>query len=201
MDDHPAMRRGRMTATSRAALLATALALVLAAPAAAYDETDAARARVAETGESDVVAVWHEPAVVQPSTQWHGFIQFAPGANVTAVRYQICHVGYSCFAPPTPAQRVNATTWTFDTNHYLAAGSNRPVDWQAGWRVGMKFILDQSTPHGALETAFPNGTANPDSLEFHYLAFNMPPAAKNSPAVAPALAIGILLLAAALRRR
>jgi len=82
----------------------------------------------------------------------------------------------------------------------LAAGSRRPVEWQAGWRVGVKFILNQTTRLGPVETAFPNGTENPDSLEFHYLAFDMP-ATKASPAPGPMAAVALLAVAATLKRR
>jgi hypothetical protein len=174
--------------------------LLLVAPVAAYSEADAPNVRFAETGRDEVIRVWHEPEVVAPGTHWRGFIEFKPDTEVAGILYQICHIGYSCFAPPTPAQRLNGTTWTFDTNDYLAAGSGHPVSRQPGWRVGMRFVLNEKRDGESIETSLPDGTANPDDLEYHYLAFDMPAAEKKSPAAAVGLGI-VILLAAVVRRR
>ena len=95
--------------------------LLLAVPVAAYEEAEA------PSVDARIALVGHAPETVTPGTQWEGTIQFVPGHNVTAVRYQICKVGLSCFAGPTLAEQVNATTWRFDTNDYTVLG--RLIDW------------------------------------------------------------------------
>ncbi len=186
---------------AKSALAATVVILLLAVPAAAYDEAEAAQVRLAETGRDDVVAVWHEPAIVQPGTQWHGFIRFAPEANVTLVLFQLCRVGYNCFAPPTPAQRLDDATWGFDTQDYIPPGSDRPIDWKAGWRVGVQFVLNQSTPDGPMQTVFPNATEDPGDIENHYISFNMPAPKKTTPSPGPGVFVLVLAAATLLRRR
>lgn len=193
--DHP-------VAVQRSALFLLA-ALVVAAPTAlAHDEADAPMLR------EDVEAVWHEPEVPQPGTQWEGFIRFEEGHNVTGVAYQICRVDASayCFAPPTPARPVDGRTWTFNTSDYKA--NDRPVQWGiedgTPWRVGMKFILDHTDDTNG---AFPHGVdfSDPECEELgfqacnetHYLAFDMPgakPAGNDAP-VHPLLAIAAVALA------
>lgn len=170
----------------------TVLAVMVlgALPAGAYNESEAAQVRLMEDHRSDVVRVWHEPPTVQPGTQWRGFIQFSVGNAMENVSYQICRVGFSCFAPPTPADRLNATTWTFDTNRYLSASSRQPVSWEAGWRVGMRFVLSERLPNGTLASdGFPKGLANDTNLEYHYLAFDMPPAPPKRGVPGPSLTV------------
>lgn len=173
--------------------------------ALAYDEDEAPRVRLEQASKADVVAVWHTPSTVMPGQQWQGFIRFLPPHGVENAHYQICRVGYSCFAPPAPAQRINETTWSFDTKDYLPPGG-RPIDWQAGWRVGTQFILSERLANGTLvQYKFPAGdTGDPlvsaAALEDHYFAFDMPAPSQGAPS--PAVAASIIAVAlVALRRR
>lgn len=165
----------------------------------AYPESEAPRVRMLERGMDDVVAVWHEPEIVQPGTQWNGFIQFREGHGITEVTFQICDVGRVCFAPPVQVERINETTWMFDTNAYQKQGE--PINYQSGWRLGTQFVLTERMPNGTVETyKFPQGIENPDDLEYHYFAFDMPAEAKGTPAPG-ILGIMTLMTAVALRRR
>lgn len=178
------------------------LSLLTVLPTAmAYPESDAALVRLKETGKDDVLRVWHEPQIVEPGTQWRGYIQFAERHGIQSVRYQICRVGSSCFAPPTLADRLNETTWTFHTQDYRQAGNGQPVSWEAGWRLGMRFVINETTPEGAMETSLPEGLERPDDLEYHYLAFDMPPAGGRA-APGSGLLLGLAALGlAGLRRK
>ena len=188
----------------RAALALGAL-LLAAAPAAAWDETEAAALR------SDVLWTWHEPEVPAPHTQWRGFIQLHPASNVTEVHYQVCRVGQACFAPPTAATEGGQRVFSFDTRGYLANG--RPVDYQAGWRLGVKWFLGEQLGNGTVRTEeFPHGPdlASPECAgdaamacaEQHYFVFTMGgDAAKPSPGVGLAALCGLLSVAVLLRRR
>jgi hypothetical protein len=178
---------------------AVALAALQAVPsAAAYDESEAPSLR------PDVLRVWHEPEAPQPHTQWRGFLQMRPSSNVTEAHYQVCRVGQACFAPPTPAGRLDDGTFAFDTSGYLANG--RPVDYQAGWRLGVKWFLTE--PNATAE--FPKGPdlASPECAgdaamrcsESHYFVFTMGGEA-GRPAPGPGLAALALVPAAALLRR
>lgn len=175
-------------------------ALLLLAPLAeAYPESDAARVRFIESGKDDVLRVWHEPEVVEPGTQWNGFIQFKPGHAIEGVQYQICDVGRVCFAPPHDATRLNDTTWTFDTNDYRQQG--RPIRYEAGWRLGVAYILEERLANGTLTySTLPEGLENPNDLEYHYLAFDMPPPRRDTPAPGLLAVLGVLSVAVAWRR-
>jgi len=154
--------------------------LVLAAPAAAYEEHEAPRVRVVERGDDDVVAVWHEPEIVQPGTQWNGFVRFREGHGILNVSFQVCDVGRVCFAAPVEAERLDNDTWTFDTDNYRSLG--KPIHYKAGWRLGTQFILTERMPDGTVETySFPEGIEKPDDLEYHYFAFDMPAPATQTP--------------------
>lgn len=181
----------------RFALLA---ALLLVPLASAYEEEEAPRIRVVERGVDDVAAVWHEPEVVQPGTQWNGFIQFREGHGILNVSFQICDVGRVCFAAPVEAERLNDTTWTFDTNSYQNLGG--AINYKAGWRLGTQFILAERMANGTVETyKFPEGIENPDDLEYHYFAFDMPPAPDRGIPAPGILGVVGLLMAVAWRRR
>ena len=188
-------------------ILAAIVVLVSAIPAAAHPESAAPSLR------SDVLRAGHEPAVVPPHTQWQGFLEFRPGSNVTAAFYQICVVGQACFAPPAPATRMDgddAVRFDFDTSEYLANG--QPVDYQAGWRLGVTWLLEERLPNGTTQSVrFPIG---PDVLspqcqgdaalpcaEAHYLAFDIPAQQRDSPSVAPASLVFLLLVAAVVAGR
>lgn len=163
--------------------------------------------RVSEGGPDDVERVWHEPETVQPGTQWEGFIRFRANHSIEKVKMQICDVGRVCFAPPIPIFPLrtmpDGRTWMFNTTDYRDTLSGRPIQYEAGWRLGVQFILTERLANGTVvDTRLPEGLENPDDLEFHYFAFDMPKATERS---APSLASGIMavvaLLAAALRRR
>ena len=195
------MRRPLALAPSLA--LALALAAALAPSAGGHPESAAPSLR------PDVLAAWHDPPAVEARTQWHGYLQLAPHSNVTAAAYQICRVGLACFAPPTPAQDMGNGTWGFDTTDYTVNG--RPVEYGAGWRLGVKWWLTEARADGNVTVQFPQG---PDPLspqcdgdaalacaEEHYLAFDVARAPKGSPAPALALMACALLAVALARRR
>ena len=184
-------------------MMRAALVLLLLAPlAAAYPESQASAVRVAEGGPDDVEAVWHEPAVVQPNTQWQGYIRFRPNHTIEQVKMQICDVGRVCFAPPIVIHiMADGRTWTFNTTEYRDTLSGRPIQYEAGWRLGVQYILSQRQANGTVtDEKLPAGLANPTDLEYHYFAFDMPPAKTRG---APALPFGIaaLLLLVLARRQ
>jgi hypothetical protein len=194
--------RPRLALLAIAAIAVTALA-VLPAPAAAHPESAAPSLR------PDVVRAGHEPDVVQPHTQWQGFLEMAPDSNVTAAYYQVCRVGQACFAPPTPAEKVG-TTFRFDTSGYLANG--RPVDYEAGWRLGVTWILEERLANGTTSAVrFPlgpdvespacQGDAALGCAEAHYLAFDIPAEERGSPSVPAGLVLAALAVFAAAARR
>lgn len=186
------------------------VALLLATAAAVGPAASAHPESAAPSLRPDVVAAWHEPAAVEPHTQWHGYLRLEPSTNVTAAAYQICRVGQTCFAPPAPAHRLENGTWAFDTADYLANG--RPVDYGAGWRLGVKWWLTEARPEGNATVEFPqgpdvtsdacSGDAALGCAESHYLAFEVAAAGKGAPAPAAGwAALGLAALAAAARRR
>ncbi|HUR61390.1 MAG TPA: hypothetical protein VM286_03380 [Candidatus Thermoplasmatota archaeon] len=179
-------------------LLAALLLVSLLPAAAAHEEAEAGLLR------SDVLEVRHEPARVEPHTQWQGVLVLRPGHPVVSAQYQVCRVGQSCFAPPAPAQR-HGDTFTFDTSNYTVDG--HPVDYQAGWRIGVQWILTERTTqdgNGTQAVVFPQGrdlsgpacAADPLACqETHYLAFDMPAAPKASPGAGIPTLLATLLLA------
>lgn len=186
------------------------LAVLLVLPATAYDESEAPAV------DPRIERVWHEPAVPAPGQQWQGWIAFVPGHDVTEVLYQVCNVGVACIAPPTPAVRLNDTTWTYDTADYTDPQGN-PVPWGddtldggRDWRVGTQFFLRtadndtlQAVPHGEnLSSPACEGRYR-ECSETHYFAWDMPagPVGAGRDAPAPLLAPALLLVALALRRR
>ena len=187
-------------------LLAAATAAALSAPpSAAHPEA------AAPTLRADVVRAGHEPEVVEPHTQWRGFLELQAGTNVTAAFYQVCRVGQACFAPPAPATDVGDRSFRFDTSQYLANG--RPVDYQPGWRLGVTWLLEERLPNGTTQTTrFPVG---PDVLapdcqgeaalacaEAHYLAFDLPADDRPSPGLpVPTVLLALALVAVACASR
>lgn len=178
--------------------------LAWAPPAAAYAEAEAPLLR------PDVLEASHSPAAVQPHTQWQGSLALRPGHAVLSAQYQVCRVGQACFAPPAPATRVGNDTFTFHTADYLAGG--RPVDYQAGWRIGVQWLLTERDGNGTRTRPFPEGPGPADPAcageaqalacqERHYLVFDMPPATRNAPAGGAIAAPGLLALAWAGRAR
>lgn len=180
-------------------------AVLVAAPASAFEESEAPAVRIEQFGRDDVVRVWHEPQPPQPGTQWRGWIEFAHNHGVNSVSFQICRVGIACFAPPQPMQREGLNVWTFDTAQYIVPGAGVPVTWEAGWRIGVRFVINETlADESYLESYFPK-PSDAGVLEDDYFAFNMPAAEArdtDGPTSAPLLAVGLLLLVVfALRRR
>ncbi|HEX2065991.1 MAG TPA: hypothetical protein VHI93_04180 [Candidatus Thermoplasmatota archaeon] len=171
--------------------------------AAAYSEAEAASLR------PDVVRAGHSPQVVAPHTQWQGFLVLRPGHAVVAAQYQVCRVGEACFAPPAPAVRQGNDTFAFDTANYTVQG--RPVDYQAGWRIGVQWILTERVGNATRQSAFPAGPGDDPACreermalacqERHYLVFSMAPGVQPSPPPAAPLAFLFLLAAAGGARR
>ena len=178
------------------------LAVLLASGAQAYPESEAPAVRVQEGGPDDVERVWHDPMIVQPGTQWQGFIRFRANHSIEQVKVQICDVGRVCFAPPIPIHAMpDGRTWTFNTTEYRDTLSGRPIEYEAGWRLGMQFILSEQLANGSLaDTRLPEGLASPDDLEYHYLAFDMPAAQARSAPLPWLLVVGALA-GAVLHRR
>ena len=182
---------------------AAVLAFIFLFPAASgYPESVAPEVRVAEGGPDDVEGVWHEPPVVEPGTQWEAFIRFRTGHSVEGVMVQICDVGRACFAPPTPMLALpDGRTWTVNTTDYRDT-SGHPIRYEAGWRLGMYFILSERLANGSLaSTGFPEGTADPLDYESHYLAFNMPAASSKGAPGTPIVLVALFLFAAAAAAR
>jgi hypothetical protein len=186
---------------SGAILLAVLLALAM--PAAAYDEADAGLLRP-----DMVLSAGHLPTRVPAHTQWQGILTLRPGNHVLSAQYQVCRVGQACFAPPAPAQR-HGDTFVFDTANYTAGG--RSVDYQAGWRIGVQWLLTEDAGMNETRTeTFPEGrdlsgagcAADPlGCQETHYIAFDMEPAAHAAPGAAVLPVAALLLGAAGARRR
>lgn len=188
---------------------AVLLLLVALVPlAAAHAESEAPSMR------PDVARVWHEPETPAPHTQWDGFLQLRSGSNVTAANYQVCRVGQACFAPPTLAEGPTNGTFRFDTSGYRANG--QAIDYQAGWRLGVKWFLYEMSGNGTNMTSrtveFPSGPdlSSPECAgdaamacsEQHYFVFTMgAPAAKPSPGMGLAALCGLLAAAAFARQR
>ena len=193
------MRTGAGPLLAAAALAA----LLLATPALAHPESAAPSLR------PDVVRAGHLPETVQPHTQWEGFLELEPGTNVTAAYYQVCRVGEACFAPPTEAMETDAygegRGFRFDTSTYLANG--QPVDYEAGWRIGVTWVLEERLANGTTQMVrFPAG---PDVLspecqgeaalacaEAHYLAFDIPGGERGSPSASLLPVLAALAFAA-----
>lgn len=181
---------------------AATIVLLLASAAQAYPESEASAVRVSEGGPDDVERVWHEPATVPPGTQWEGFIRFRANHSIEQVKMQICDVGRVCFAPPIPIRAMpDGLTWMFNTTEYRDTLSGRPIEYEAGWRLGVQFILTERLANSTLvDTRLPQGLANPDDLEFHYFAFDMPKSSsRNTPL--PWVFVVLALAVVALRRR
>ncbi len=179
-------------------LLTMAAALLVLPAAGAYPESAASQLH------ADIEAAWHEPEIVEPGTQWHGFLRLREGQGnaVANASYQICNLRDGvCFAPPTAADRLDERTFGFDTNDYLAGG--RPVVYEAGWRIGVKWFF---THQNGTESCLPGPCLPSDpqaaALEDHYLVFDMPPEQKvGIPASSTVVsALAVLSLVALLRR-
>jgi hypothetical protein len=176
---------------SWAPVLAAFLAVAAAPGASGHDEAQAPAL------DPRIAMTWHEPASVPPGTQWEGFLRLAPGHNVTAAYYQVCRVGQTCFAPPTPAEAVGNDTFAFDTTDYTVGGE--PVEYQAGWRLGVKWCLQAAQDEAGDCTWVP--AQDSPAPEDHYFVFQVQGQPGNS-AAAPSLPLlGLMLLALAVARR
>ncbi len=193
----------RLSATLAWSVLLTAAAALLPA-AAAHAESEAPSLR------PDVLAAGHEPANVLPHSQWRGFLRLAPESNVTSASYQVCRVGQACFAPPTPAVHVGSE-WRFDTAGYTVNG--KPVDYQPGWRLGVKWWLTETRGDGSnVAVEFPAGpdASSPECqgdgaagcAEQHYLAFGVVDNRTHGlPAPGPLAVLGVVAVGVAFAGR
>lgn len=183
------------------AALVLATLVALAPAAAAVPEPQAAGTH------PDVVRAWHEPEPVVPGEQWTGYLQLRAGHGFARVGYQICNAsfeGASCFAPAHEATDLGNGTFRFETSDYLAGG--RPVEWEAGWHVGVRwFLAETEAGLGGNGTWVPRAPPEPTEvvpIEDLYLTFDIPGGpANDAPAPPVALALVAVLLAAAARRR
>lgn len=175
-------------------MLRAALVLLLVAVSHATAHPESA----ASSLDARVVRAWHDPEPVVAGQQWHGFLQLAPGTRVGNVSYQVCNVADGvCFSFPHPATPLGNGTYSFDTAHYTT-NLGQPVNWEAGWRVGVRWFLADADGSGNGTWVPPQGGAR---IEDGYLAFDIPgEPAKGAPAPAFALLAAALLLAAARRR-
>ena len=177
-----------LAARLRVRLLVAALLVVcMAAAASAHPESAAPSLHPA------VALAWHEPEVVEPGTQWSGFLQLRPGHDVGKAWYQVCDAGDGvCFAPLHAAQAIANDTYRFDTVDYLANG--RPVDWQPGWRVGVRWFLADTDAPDSNGTWVPMAPADPNdavAIEDLYLTFDIPSGKDRG---APGVSIGLLAI-------
>lgn len=181
----------------RLALLA---ALVLAPLAGAVPEAQAPGTH------ADVLRAWHEPAEVEPGQQWHGYLQLRPGAAPAWVGYQICNAGDGyCFAPTHDATSLGNGTYRFDTQDYQVSdgqGGMRPVAWQAGWTVGVRWFLADGSGNGTWVPRAPPAPTEQVAIADLYLTFQVPATGRQgAPASPPTLLAMALLAVAAVRRR
>ncbi len=182
----------------RGALVLVLVAAATLPPATGWSELEAPRL------DSRVLQAGHAPDVVQPHMQWNGYVVVSEASNVTDVSYQVCRVGFSCFAPPAPAQPRGSGIWTFDTANYTVAGpeGSKPVDYQAGWRIGVTWIL--RAENGTTWSVPPVHTCGPADaarcLEDDYLVFQIAQSPTGIPNLSGALAVGLLLFLAGRRR-
>jgi hypothetical protein len=184
-------------------ILATLTSLVLAIPAAAVPESEAGQLWMAQNGRPGVLAAGHAPAEVAPGAQWEGYLILEDTVTFEKVLFQICLVGKTCFAPPTPAHQADNRTWRFNTTAYRAPGTNALIDWEAGWHVGVRYVIEDRLANGTLRTTvFPHSDdLTAAGAEAHYLTFYIPDAPKRGAPGLPLLAILAALLLAAVRRR
>lgn len=165
-------------------LVAALLLACMAAAAAAHPEADAPSLH------PDVVRAWHEPEPVRPGGQWSGFLQLRPGHGFANVSYQVCDVADGvCFSFPHPARDVGNDTFRFDTADYLANG--KPVEWQAGWRVGIRWFLADAEGNGTWVPRTPPGPTEVVPIEDLYLTFRIPGDDEQG---APGLTFGLLAI-------
>lgn len=165
-------------------LVAALLLACMAAAASAHPEA------AAPTLSPLVVRAWHEPDPVDPVGQWSGFLQLRAGHNITMVAYQVCDVADGvCFSFPHGARAVGNDTFRFDTQEYLANG--HPVDWQPGWRVGVRWFLGDGSGNGTWVPRAPPAPTETVPIEDLYLTFAIPGGKERG---APGMSVGLLAL-------
>lgn len=184
-------------------ILAVLTSVAMAIPAAAVPESEAGRLWLAQNGRPGVLAAGHDPAEVVPGSQWGGFLILDHNVTFERVLFQICLVGMTCFAPPTPAHQADNRTWRFNTTAYRAPGTNALIDWEAGWHVGVRYVIEDRLANGTLRTTvFPvSDDLTAAGAEAHYLTFYIPDSPARGASALPLLAILAALLLAAVRRR
>ena len=148
-------------------LVAALLLACMAAAVSAHPES------AAPTLHPAVVRAWHEPETVEAGTQWSGFLQLRPDHGFSNVSYQVCDVADGvCFSFPHPARDVGNATFRFDTVDYLANG--QPVEWQAGWRVGVRWFLGDASGNGTWVPRAPPEPTEVVPIADLYLTFDVP---------------------------
>lgn len=147
-----------------------------------------------------VLAVGHEPEPVVPHTQWSGWLLLREDANITSAKFQVCRVGLACFAPPALAERDGSGGFRFNTSNLLVLGPEGrvPVDYQPGWRIGVKWYLTDAAGNTTELPHSPTCSSASGSacLEDAYLAFTIPETPRATPAPG-AVALGLLALTVA----
>lgn len=139
----------------------------------------------------DVLAVRHDPYVVEPGGDFVGSLELTRTSNVTHAFVQVCRVGSACFAPPVAATPT-ATGFTFRFSEGPSAG----VRLGAGWHVGVRWFLNETTAEGTMLRAFPPLPECTSCDEDHYFTFYVA-GSRDAPAFLPWMA---LLVAGWLRR-
>lgn len=170
-----------------------ATALLLALPASAVPEAEAPRLR------ADVLGVSHRPEVVEAGGDFEGILELRPGSNVTQAWVQVCRVGQACFAPPVAVER-SGHVFAFRFSGPAGGGARL----EGGWHVGVKWLLNETTPSGSRVVWFPEGLdlQSPACVDdgacqaSHYFTFRVAPT-KTAPA--PFLIVIPLLLVLARR--
>lgn len=177
---------------------------MLAGPAAAITEADAQATWLAQNGRPGVIGAGHEPRTIPPGTQWSGYITLAENVTFETVRFQICRVGQVCFAPPTPARQIDERTWGFNTTDYRAPGSGVLIQWEAGWHLGVRYVIEDQLDNGTLRTTiFPaSDDLTTAGAESHYLTLYIAgQVAKPAPSIPLALLLIALTIVVKIRRR
>lgn len=185
-------------------MIALLSALLVVAPAAAIPEVDAQATWLMQNSRPGVITAGHEPPTIPPGTQWSGYITLADNVTFKTVRFQICRVGQVCFAPPTLARQIDERTWGFNTTDYRAPGSGDLIRWEAGWHLGVRYVIEDQLDNGTLRTTvFPTSDdLTTAGAESHYLTLDIAgQPEKPAPGVQLALLLVALTVAATIRRR
>lgn len=182
------------------------LLLLVAAPAAAHPEAEAAGLWQAQEGDGLVVAAGHRPEVLAARHQWVAFLQVAEADAVAGARAKVCVVSdLVCIIPPQEAIR-EGTEWSYDTATFAGA-DGRPYAWPGDSRLGVQWILtlaDGRTvefPRGLNLTEPACAGREVECFETNYLAFDVAGSpGRGAPLPGPAALLLGLAVAAAARR-